>query len=367
MKEYYLDANAHLPMGKKALEEFCRVQNDSAGRGHASSPSFPGRKAAETIERARGRIAELLGAEKPSNIIFTNSCTNSCEWGMQLYLDEDKVKNIGINALEHTAVKEAYRKTVDVMLATGQELLEYSIPTDLSGYLFPTKTYDRAIAHLVHHETGVIQDLSKFGSSLLFSDMCQAVGKVPINLKEIPNLEVGVFGGHKFGGSSGIGFFYLRDLNRYEAFGTGSRYFLDRPGTPDVAGIAATAVALEEALETAPERKERQIAFRDTLEPALEEMGFQIVCKDSNRVPSTTFAILPNKALEFLFSCEKKGVYFGLGSACGAVNVGKNPSLETMGYDASQHSAVRISQWGQYNGKDAEDIVKAMREVMNGK
>jgi cysteine desulfurase len=377
MKEMFLDANAHTPMSLKAREEYLRIQSSPAGHGHPSSPSVPGRAAAEEMERARARIASLLGADKPSQIIFTSSCTQACEFGMEMFLygklKEQEVNSFAISALEHPAVKQAYRKVADVYAEgyndghSNTPILEYSIPTDLTGRLNPTMPYDKGIAHLLHNETGVIQDLSKFTTTPLFSDMCQAAGKMPVSLKDQPNVKTATFGAHKFGGPGGIGFLYLKDLNDYSAFGTGSRYFLDRPGTPDVAGIAATAVALQEAIDTMDERKENQIAFRNTLEPALEEMGFQIVCKDSNRTPSTTFAILPERALTLLFELGKQNIHIGLGSACGAMNVGKNQSLEVMGYEAGQHSAVRISQWGQYGTEDAgyfvDKVKKALRVI----
>ena len=101
-------------------------------------------------------------------------------------------------------------------------------------------------------------------------DISQSIGKISVNLKNMP-IDIAVFGGHKFGGSAGVGFIYLKDINLWREFGTGSRYFSDRAGSPDVAAVVATSAALEEELMTMPERLVKMVEFRDILEPELEK------------------------------------------------------------------------------------------------
>ncbi len=365
----YLDANAHQPLSERAMKEYCLIQSSPAGHGHPSSPNEIGRVAATVMERSRSNIASLLGAGKPSQIIFTSTCTQACEWGMELFLsDVDKIKEIACSPIEHSAIRSAYRKVADVLAAETEgmmkNILEYSIPIDSSGTFTPTKPYQKTIAHLLHNEIGTIQDLSKFTGDDLFSDMCQAAGKIPIDLKSIRNLKIATFGAHKFRGPAGIGMMYLQDLNLYDAFGTGGRYFMDRPGTPDVAGIHATSIALEEAVETIQQRKENQQAFQQTIEPHLERLGFQIVGKDGIRSPSTTFALFPNKAIDILFRLSQYGIHIGLGSACGSVNVGESPTLKALGLPGDSHGAIRISQWGMYGEVEAKEFVKTIEKVI---
>lgn len=367
--ELNLDCNAHMSLDEVALKEYCLIQNSPAGWGHPSSPNQLGREAARIIEVARSNIATLLGASKPSQIIFTSTCTQACEWGMEMFLYNKSFRSVASSPLEHSAVRSAYRKVLDCIGETcGIEEtppLEYSIPIDPSGQFRPTLPYQKTIAHLLHNEIGTIQDLSLFTGESLFSDICQAVGKIPLNLSDVKNLDVAVAGAHKFRGPAGVGFIYLKDLNLYETFGTGSRYFMDRPGTPDVASIHATSIALQRAIETMEERKENQQIFSSLIEKEMKSLGFQIIGEDGHRSPSTTFALFPNRAIEILFKLSQYGIHIGLGSACGAVNVGDSPTLKALGLPADSHSAIRISQWGLYGATEAKQFIEVLKKVLD--
>ena len=92
----------------------------------------------------------------------------------------------------------------------------------------------------VQNEIGTVQDIENINVPF-FCDMSQSLGKIPINVSKIQNLMIGVFGAHKFGGPVGIGFLYIKDNKWWKEFGFGSRYYFDRPGTPDAGMIIATA------------------------------------------------------------------------------------------------------------------------------
>src|SRR5690606_15566795 len=126
-------------------------------------------------------------------------------------------------------------------------------------------------------EIGLIQPIHNLNTSSLFLDMSQAPGKVILpKLNDINNLDVAVFGAHKFGGPASIGFIYLKDVNQWQKYGTGSRYYLDRAGTPDVCSIVATAAALEYSLDTFPERNKKMVEFQSFIEKELENLDFEI-------------------------------------------------------------------------------------------
>ncbi len=171
-----------------------------------------------------------------------------------------------------------------------------------------------------------------------------------------------MFGAHKFAGPGGVGFFYLRDTAIWKEFGTGSRYFFDRPGTPDAASITATAVALEEALRTLPQRYSNMIDFRAILEPGLEEFGCRVIAQDSPRIPGTTFFKVPkSRALQLMAQLAESGIYVGLGSACGSLHTGPSPLMTQLGLGGNTHDYIRISQFGDYTASDAKHVLSKMR------
>jgi len=361
MRELFLDANAHLPMSQPALDAFVKTSGSLAGHGHALAPSAPGRAAEAAIEDARGTIAERLGAEHPNQIIFTSTCTEACSWGLELFAKINKDKHILITPTEHPAVRQKAKELFPdrIMLGANKDgLIDLEYPIDKRSAV---------ISIYVQNEIGIIQPVQQLNTSSLFLDMSQGPGKVNLpKLKDIKNLDVAVFGAHKFGGPSSVGFIYLRDVNAWEKFGTGPRYYLDRVGTPDVCSIVATAAALEHAIDTLPQRTDNIVKFRSVTEPALEELGFEIIGKDSPRVPNTTFSRIPqsNLAQILMQKLSNKGIYIGLGSACGSIHSGTTPLMKILSRVGTIKDFIRISQYGEYGEEDAKYFIEKLSKVL---
>lgn len=367
MKELYLDANAHVPMSNRTLKFFSEFNNSRAAHGHPSSPSTPGREASAAIEKARSKIASLLGAQSPNQIFFTSSCTQACEWVMKI-IKKKKLYSY-VSRLEHPAVSraaEVYLPEHHKLEASPNGIL------DLKKYnAIPIPGAAVSCIH-VQNEIGTIQPIEKIGDkypkALIFSDMSQSLGKVPINLQEL-DVDFATFGAHKFGGPSGVGFMYLKDTSHWSAFGTGSRYYMDAPGTPNTAGIATTAVALQEALETLPERNDKMLSFQGTLELGLEGLGYEIIGKGEHRSFNTTFAKVPAKkdffdaGLMLQMKLTQKGIHIGLGSACGSMHTGGSPLMEAIGRPSEGQEYIRISHWGEYDSSDAEKVLSNIVEI----
>jgi cysteine desulfurase len=109
----------------------------------------------------------------------------------------------------------------------------------------------------VNNETGAVQPISECikvvreaqraagGRPIHFhADLVQAAGKIPVNLSEL-DVDTASFSAHKFRGPRGVGLLYHRNP-QFEAFirGGGQEHGV-RPGTENVAGAAAIALALE--------------------------------------------------------------------------------------------------------------------------
>lgn len=334
-------------MTEKAMKAFCDYNRSMEGYGHPLSMTVPGVGACTQLESAREKIANCLGSDKAGNIVFTSNCTQACEWAVKiLNTNASKVK---MSRGEHSAVFLSYEKWI------GEQ-----------QFLDDQEEYDAAICIKVQNETGLINDLDPYikGSCLLFSDMSQALGKIDIDLDGV---DIAAFGGHKFGGAN-LGFLYLNDPVLCEELNAGSRYFLDAPGTPNVAAAIATSVALEEAVKTLKERQERMVAFQSALEAYLQEKKIDIIHHDKPRSPNTTFIHFP-RAIRLIHSLSSKGIYVGMGSACGALHEGVSPFMKHLGFkDASPQDFLRISQFGSYDGEDAKMFIdlfdKSIREVV---
>jgi cysteine desulfurase len=351
----YLDANAHTPMSKKAQQAYINFQNSVAAHGHPSSPNAAGRAAALELENARCKIANLIGAKSSNQIIFTSTCTQACEWAISILEKKNINEPIYYSPVEHSAIKyavekETNRHTYKKLKTNSDGVIEYQD----AKYVICLK---------VQNEIGTIQPIEQWNNSYIVSDLCQVPGKTDININ---NISIGTFGAHKFSGPAGVGFLYLKNPEDWMQFGTGSRYYADRPGTPDVGSVVATSEALEETLINAPEKQQKCKEFQYILEEKLIDMGLEVIGKNTNRVFNTSFIKIPNIAMMVLMELSQSDIIVGLGSACGSMHTGDSPLMKAIGGCGSAHDFIRISQEGYYGRKEAlivvDQINKAIRK-----
>lgn len=351
MKALYLDANAHIPLNKQAL----KAMSDSEDFGHPLSPSLIGRNAASIVEQSREKIASLLNINS-NQIFFCYSASQAAEWGMEIFCKINNDTRAVVSPVEHYSVYNACSKFFSPDL--------YFSHNENGIYNEQEKKYSKVVCIHLQNEIGVIQPLEKIKTDYLFSDMSQSLGKIPINLNSFSNVDVAIFGAHKFGGPSGVGFLYLKDPNHWQPFGTGSRYLLDYPGTPNVLGILGTAIALEDALKTIPERINNMIAFKNVLENGLKELNIDIIAENENRCPNTTFIkISNNRAIHMLMLLGQEGIHVGLGSACGGLN-NKNPMMQRLNRSCDAYDFMRISQWGNYGEIEAKYFLENFKRLL---
>jgi len=344
-------------MSKATLKAYSEFNNTLAAHGHPLSPSVPGRAAASAIEESRAKIAKLIGAQAPEQIVFTNSCTQACEWVAKV-ICQDGWPNDGkihISPIEHPAMSQAIKG----------EHVYYEV--DSNGLIDPGEDeHEFGICIHMQNEIGTIQPIADLPDTWIISDMSQSLGKMEINVTEL-NVDFAVFGGHKFGGPSGVGFMYLRDTNDWKEFGTGSRYYMDIPGSPNVGAIVATAAALNESTKTLPERRGKMVEFQNHLEPRLKELGFEIIGEGAERCPNTTFAKVPGKrnaGLTLMTKLGKLGIHVGLGSACGSIYAGGSPLMEALGQPSDGQDYIRVSQLGEYGVSEADKLLGAINGAL---
>lgn len=368
---YYLDANAHVSLNL-SQEQIQQINNEYGIHGNPYSANLLGRKAAELVEKSRDKIAELLGAEDSSNIIFTNSCTESNYWAClmlsnfcminEYYQSEEKdLPKINISPYEH--------RTVDDCMP----LLPFDKDTVLlnnNGKIKNIKQNDHSIFVGVQNEIGIIADFKKIreNTKLIFiSDLAQAVGKIPIDLKNM-GVDIATFGAHKFGGPNGVGIIYVKDANLWCPINNCKSYRQDVPGSINTIGIYQTAVALENAIKDMQENNEIANEFKMALENGLTNLGFEIIGKDCNRTETTTLAKVPNGfGLELMLDLEEHDIIVSLGSACGSREKQPLKSAMAIGHDCILNTeCIRISHNGKYYSKDAIFICEKIANIIKG-
>lgn len=351
--ELHLDANAHLKMSQPALKAFVDFNNSPAAHGHPMSHA--GQKAANAIEQSRYKIAKLIGADSPNQIFFTTTCSQACEWAVFLLcLISDKNKIYAAPALEHPAIRQSMNEYVGIS----------ELDINNNGQIVLTEDiYNSSVICIyAQNEIGTIQPINNLNCKYLLSDTSQALGKIPFS---VGNIDIAVFGAHKFGGPASVGFLYLKNTEWWREFDSGSRYFMDRAGTPDTASIVSTAAALEYAIETLPERNQKMLEFKEVLEPGLKLLGCEILGENVERLPNTTFVVLPkDKSMHVLLALSEHGIYCGQGSACGSIYTGASPLMKKLGKGESATDFMRISNFGEYSKSEAAMFLDVLKKVL---
>jgi cysteine desulfurase len=345
MRPIYLDHNATTPLLPEAAEAMRRVEAEAFG--NPSSLHSAGRKARQALEDARERIAALLGA-RPDGVIFTSCAT---EANNQVILGQPAGPLVGSH-LEHPCVTEPLR------FYEGAEIVVDWWPVDARGTVTPRplRPYTRLVCvMLANHETGAIQPVRDIAQSLpqgvaLHCDAAQAVGKIPVNFRELGATTL-TASAHKFGGPKGIGILLAsRNAAIVPRMYGGHQQQGRRPGTEPVALAVGMAAALEHLTRHLDANRAKLEALRARLWERLRETAAPVVLIGPeigapDVVPTTLNVSFPGcRADLLLMALDLAGVACSTGSACSSGSLLPSPVLQAMGVPAEiLRSALRFS------------------------
>ncbi len=338
--EVYFDNNATtrvLPEVAAAMQPYLTELY-----GNPSSIHRFGAQVAEKISEARIRVASLIGASDPIEVIFTSCGTegdNAAIRGM-LEARPDK-RHIVTTQVEHPAVlglcqhleKRGYRVTWLGVNRDGMLDLEE---------LRHSLTDDTALVSvmLANNETGVIFPIDKIGEIVkakgvpFHVDAVQAVGKIPLQVKARP-VDLLTLSGHKFHAPKGIGALYVRRGLTFPPFIIGGHQEKNRrAGTENVTGIVGMGEAAEVAQRNLAKEAEGVRALRDQLEQTLLQAfpDCRINGHGSERLPNTSnisFRYLEGESILVLL--DQYGICASTGSACTAGSAEPSHVLRAMG------------------------------------
>ena len=361
----YLDNNATTRVAPEVFEAMRPYLNELYG--NPSSAHTFGRGMRKAVERARGQVAELVGASDAGEIVFTSCGSESDNWAIRgaLELNHDR-RHIITTRVEHEAVRnlcESLERSgyeVTWLEVDGEGLLD---PDALRAALRP----DTALVSvmLANNETGVLFPVEEVGrvvrensGALFHVDGVQAVGKIPISLGR---WEVDLFAlsGHKLHAPKGVGALYIRGGLSLPPFIIGGGQERGRrAGTEAVPYIVALGRACELArkLEGQNEIRRLRDKLEDTILEAIPNARLNGTRDREQRLPNTANVSFEHTEGESILAhLDERGVCVSTGSACNAESHVSSAVLRAMNvpYTAAQGS-IRFSL-GRYNTEEEVD------------
>jgi cysteine desulfurase len=252
-KVIYMDNNATTRIAPEVVEAMMPYLTDYYGNP-SSMHTFGGR-VAPAIQTARQATADLIGAE-PEEIVFTSCGTESDSTAILSALQTFPEKNhVVTTRVEHPAVKNLCD---NLEIFTGRKYHTTRLHVAADGTLDLQRyqdslTDDTAIVSVMwaNNETGVlfpVEEMAKMANDrgiLFHTDAVQAVGKIPINLKESA-IDFLSLSGHKLHAPKGVGVLYVRKGTPFVPFLNGGHQERGRRGgTENVASIVGLGKACQ--------------------------------------------------------------------------------------------------------------------------
>ncbi len=375
----YLDNNATTRLAPEAREAMLPWLGEEYGNPSAGYRF--GRAARKAVDHARAQVAALIKA-RPEEIVFTSGGTESNNTAIRsaITLRPDR-KALVTSTVEHSAIYEVFQNLGSSgRCPTGLDVRFNPVDSmgrlDLEQWKANLESDDAVLAALIwaNNETGVFSPIAEAAAiaaehdTLFHTDAVQAVGKIPIDVNELPVHTLSM-SAHKIHGPKGIGAMFISSRMRFSPLMIGGGQETERrSGTENVPGIVGFGVAAELAAahfeETAALAK-----LRDAFEKGIIEQieGVEINGDPDNRLPNTSNLYFPGVDGEgLLILLDEAGVCCSPGSACSTGDVKPSRIVKAMGYSSARaRSSVRFS-FSRFNTRDeVGEAVAAVKKAVD--
>jgi cysteine desulfurase len=364
----YMDNNATTRVAPEVLDAMMPYL--TALYGNPSSMHTFGGQVGQAVSQARQEVADLLGAS-PEEIVFTSCGTESDSTAILSAIQTYPEKNhVVTTRVEHPAVKNLCD---NLEIFTGRKYHSTRLHVEADGTLDLQRfkdslTDETAIVSIMwaNNETGVIfpvEEMARIAKErgiLFHTDAVQAVGKIPINLKETA-IDFLSLSGHKLHAPKGIGVLYVRKGTPFIPFLNGGHQERGRRGgTENVASIVGLGKACALAAAKMDEENTRVRALRDKLEKGLLTSIPKALLNGhpEQRLPNTaniSFEYVEGEAI--LLHMNQHNICASSGSACTSGSLEPSHVLRAMGVPfTAAHGSIRFSL-SIYNTEEEVDFV----------
>jgi len=368
----YLDNAASTQIHDDVLESMLPYLKEQYG--NPSSIHRYGRLSRKAVEKARKQIASLIDAD-PSEIFITSGGTESNNTALRGIATKHSSGQIIASSIEHDAILEPCKK----LSQDGFEVVYLPVDkfgtismSDLKNHL-SEKT--RIVSIMFgNNEVGTIQPIAEIAKLchdhgvVFHTDAVQAVGKIPINVREL-NVDLLSISSHKLYGPKGIGALYVKKntiLNPMILGGGQEHGF--RSGTENVANIVGFGKACDIAKTTLNENISHMRKLRNTLVQKISNEISQVTVNghpESHLPNNAHFTFLGVHGEDLIIKLDEYGIAASTGSACSVHTQKASHVLQAMGFSHEQITgSLRLTTGIFNNQKEIKQTVEILKKVV---
>lgn len=356
MDRIYLDNNATTIVDPAVEEAMAPFQTRMYGNPN-SLHSF-GTEVHPFMRIALDRLYAGINAADDDDIIV-NSCATEGNNTVLKGIYFDVIRNTKKNRIITTQVEHpCVANTCRFLESLGVEVIYLPVNRDgivtpeiLKPHLDPDRT---ALVSIMwaNNETGLVfpvrelAELSRENGVLFHTDAVQAIGKLKVDVREVP-VDFLTFSAHKFHGPKGTGGLYIRKgLTLQPLLHGGEQMGGKRSGTTNTAGFIGMGLAMEMADKNLDYEWKEVYRLRNKLEDAI--LGIpdtEVIGRRELRTPNTILASFRGVEGEaMIWDLNKKGIAASTGSACASESLEPNPTFVAMCVSADlAHTGIRFS------------------------
>lgn len=376
-KSVYMDNNATTATKPEVVEAMLPYYTQVWG--NASSKFYQtGIDAITALDKMRTSVAERIGAAKPNEIYFTGSGCEADNWAIKgfAFANKDKGNHIITSSIEHHAILN----TCAYLEKHGFEVTY--LPVDSEGRVTPQQVEAAITENTIlisimtaNNEIGTIEpikeiaEVAKNHKIIFHTDAVQAVGHMPINVREL-GVDMMSVSAHKFHGPKGSGMLYIRNGVKIDnLIHGGGQERGKRAATENLAGIAGLCKALEIATDNLDENVKLMTQKRDRLIKGIKEnipYCYLNGPENENRLcNNVNFSFRYVEGESILMMLNMYGVAASSGSACASGSLDPSHVLLAIGLPAGvAHGSLRLSLSEDTTDEEVDYVIEILPGII---
>ena len=374
MRNVYLDYSATTPVKEEVLKEMIPYFTEKFG--NPSSLYDKGLEAKDAVNHAREQVAALINAE-PREVFFTAGGTEADNWAV--FGVCDKLKEKGNHIITTKIEHHAMLHSCDFLEKQGFDVTYLDIDKDGRVDLDQLKNSitDKTIlisVMMINNEIGTLQpikeiaEIAKAHKIIFHTDAVQALGNVPIDVKEL-GVDLMSMSSHKIYGPKGEGALFIRKGLRISNYlHGGAQESGRRAGTENLTGIVGFGKAAELARVHFDEHVKHCSELRNYLvDRVLKEIPDTILNGTMDgRHPGNaniTFKYIEGESILLLLN--QFGISVSTGSACSSKSLEPSNVLTALGVPVEMiHGTVRFTVGDFTTKEDIDYVVDSLKNIV---